>query len=107
MDSCGDAGVGKKDETSISSFGAAVRYFRPRANRLTPRDDIDLFERFFIGLYEPEGERKGDTMFFDVTKPPPRNRAPHLAEVSSFEEFVKQIGLTYDLRNDPPFQWAE
>jgi hypothetical protein len=104
FDSCDD---GNKSDDGISSFGAAVRYFRTRANRATHRDDIELFERFFVALYEPAGENEGHTVFFDVTRPPPRNRRPRIEEILTFEQVAAQITLTYDLRNDPPFVWAD
>jgi hypothetical protein len=107
IDSCDDAGVGTGKEQGISSFGACVRHFRPRANRKLPRDDVDLFERVFIALYEPDGDKKGETVFFDVMKAPPKNRRPRDDEVMTFDEMIEQIKRTYDRRNDPPFRWAD
>jgi hypothetical protein len=107
IDSCDDAGTGKGKEQGISSFGACVRYFRPRANRKSPRDDVDLFERVFIALYEPDGDHKGRTMFFDVMNKPPKNRRPREDELLTFDKLIEQIELTYDYRNAPPFEWAD
>jgi hypothetical protein len=107
VDSCNDAGSGTGKEQGISSFGACVRYFRPRAKRKTHRNDVDLFERVFIGLYVPEGDQRGETVFFDVMQPPPKNRRPRPGEVLTFEQVMDQIKLTYDERNDPPFEWAD
>jgi len=102
--SCKDAGSGTGKEEGISSFAAAVRFFRPRANREKPRNDVDLFERFFIALYN---EDTGETFFFDVMDPPPRNRCPRPDECYTFEEFIKEITSTYNERNNPSFEWAE
>jgi hypothetical protein len=108
IDSCDDAGTGKGKEQGISSFGACVRYFRPRAGRKTPRDDVDLFERVFIALYEPDGDNKGHTLFFDVMNKPPKNRRPRDDELLlDFENVMNEIKRTYDLRNSPPFEWAD
>ena len=104
FDSCDD---GTKSEDGVSSFGAAVRFFRPRANRITPHDDVELFERFFVALYEPSGENEGHAVFFDIMRPPPRNRRPRPEEALTFEQVIAEITLTYDQRNDPPFQWAD
>jgi hypothetical protein len=101
--SCDDAAEGQKQEQNVSSFGSAVRFFRTRANRHGPRDDVDMFERFFIGLYEDTGE----SLFFDVTRPPPRNRRPQNSECLDFDGFVTEIVRTYGGRNDPPFHWAQ
>ena len=102
FDSCDDGTTGKRAEQHVSSFGAAAKYFRSRSNRSNPRDDIDLFERFFIGLYEQDGT----TAFFDVMTRPPRNRRPNANEVISFDQLASEITKTYDQRNDPPFEWA-
>jgi hypothetical protein len=109
FDSCDDAGGARRkaDDTSVSSFGAAVKYFRARANRKTPRDDIDLFERFFVAVYEPDGNKMGDTAFFDVMKPPPKNRRPAAAETVDFAGLIQAIDFTYRMRNEPPFRWAD
>jgi hypothetical protein len=100
-----DAGkAGKGEEQGVSSFGAAVKFFRSRAGRRTAKNEIDLFEQFFIGVYN---EDTGETCFFDVTSPPPRNRALRADECLSFEQFIQEIIRTYNTRNNPPFQWAE
>jgi hypothetical protein len=104
FDSCDD---GNKSEDGISTFGAAVRFFHTRSGRVKPQDDIELFESFFVALYEPAGENMGDAVFFDVQRRPPRNRRPRPDEVFTFEQAVAEITLTYDLRNNPPFEWAD
>jgi hypothetical protein len=105
MSSCDDANKpGKKTEQGKSSFGRAVELFRPRAGRRTPRDDVDLFERFFVAVYD---EKNGDTCFFDVNdKPPPRQRRLRPEECPSFDDFIQEIVKSYDERNNPPFEWA-
>lgn len=94
----------KGEEPGISSFGAAVRFFRPRAGRRSPRNDVDLFERFFVGMYN---EDTGETCFFAVMKKPPRARALRKDECASFDEFIQEIIKTYNERNNPPFEWAQ
>jgi hypothetical protein len=109
-DACDDASHGRGEawERGVSSFGAVVRYFRDRrAPRPKPDDAIDLFECFFIGLYEHEGRRRGEVSYFDVMSPPPRNRRPRANEVVSLEEATAKIRETYDARNNPPFKWAD
>ena len=108
-DACDDAGVGKGPDAKagISSFGAAVRYFRDRRTpRSDPDDQPDLFERFFIGLYEHEGSKRGELRLFDVMCPPPRNRRPQSHETLALEDVLAEIRITYDSRNNPPFEWA-
>jgi hypothetical protein len=102
--SCDDARPGAG---GISSFGAAVKYFRVRAGREKPTDDISAFERFFVALYYVEADDGEDARFFDVSKPPPRDRRPRPDEGMSFAEFISAIRSTYDSRNAPPFEWAD
>jgi len=103
VDACDD---GREQAANPSSFGAAVRYFRNRADRRTSKDETDLFEGFFIGLYEPEGsESEGDVTFFDVMKPPPRHGRPPAGMLLSFDGLIDEIRRLYDDRNDPPFEW--
>ncbi len=109
VDAADDAGQGRGAEVAaaISSFGAAVRYFRNRAPRRGPDEPPDLFERFFVGLYSWEDEARGKLLFYDVERAlPPRDRRPALQEALSLEKVADQIRQTYDERNNPPFDWA-
>ena len=105
IDSCDDASVSKKGGKVLgpSSFGAAVKFFRPRGNRKTPKNDVDLFERFFIGLYD---ETTSEVLFFDVMSRPPRSGRPDPSECLTFPQFISEIIRAYDERNKPPFEWA-
>lgn len=111
-DACSDAeplvATGKKrrklapgDEAGVSSFGASVKIFRHRAGRGKPKDEEQLFERVFVGLYSVSPP---DVRFVDVMWKPPRAGTP--ARTLSFDEFVLEIVATYNQRNDPPFEWA-
>jgi hypothetical protein len=93
-DACSD---GKRDP---SSFGAWVKYLRPLAGRDDPGDDIMLFERVFICLYDPLGSRMG---FFDVQDAPPKHGSPD--RLLSFEDFLAEIKGTYERRNHLEFEW--
>jgi hypothetical protein len=101
-DSCNDGSA-----RDPSSFGQAIRIFRNRTDRDKPTDSDFLFERIFIGLYEAEGPSRGDVRFFDVENAPPRTGAPSDDKLLTFSELVDRIKLTYDLRNNPPFEWAD
>ena len=101
-DACGDAhDAGPEKESGTSSFGGAVRIFRHRAGREKPSDEEQLFERIFVALYSVDQE---DVRFFDVMSKPPKAGRP--IDAISFGDFIAQIELTYDKRNDPPFEWA-
>jgi hypothetical protein len=85
-----------------SSFGAWVKYLRPLSQRQTAQDDIDRYERVFIGLYR----RDGSSMeFFDVAQAPPkRGRPKHLL---TYYEFLDEIERTFLRRNVAEFEWAD
>ena len=109
MDACHDAKApkaeGEKREPEPSSFGASVRIFRLRANRRGHQNDLDLFERVLIGLYESEGENFGRVYFFDVMDRPPRYGTPRASSLLTLDQTVELIRRTYDARNNPPFEW--
>ena len=102
FDSCNDGSA-----RDPSSFGQAVRVFRNRAGREKATDSDFLFERIFIGLYEADGPRRGEVRFFDVEKAPPRTGRPPDDSLLTFLELVARIKLAYDVRNNPPFEWAD
>lgn len=89
----------------VSSFGQAIRIFRHRGGREDARDEPDRFERVFVALYEHDGERHGDVVFFDVMDKPPKQGPPTTG--LGFEGFVARVVETYDERNNPPFEWAD
>jgi hypothetical protein len=92
--------------TTPSSFGSAVQKFRHRANRVSPRDEEELFERVFVACYEESGPNRGATWFFDATVPPPRTGKPVAAVRMNFAQLVHTIVETYEQRNEPPDVWA-
>jgi len=89
----------------VSSFGQAIRIFRHRGGREDARDELDRFERVFVALYEHEGDRRGEAVFFDVMEKPPKQGPPKTG--LDFERFVAEVVATYDQRNNPPFEWAD
>ena len=104
VDSCDDLKGG--DQTS-SSFGQAVKVFRYRAGREGPHDDVQLFEKLYVGLYDVEPASFGEVGFFDVAERPPRRGRPKSPPLSTFVEFIERVVSVYDARNAPPFLWAD
>jgi hypothetical protein len=100
IDACDDAGKG-----GVSSFGAAVKIFRERAGRASPKDATMLFERVFVGLYEADGADFGKVGFFDVLEAPPKSGRPRT--LMTFDALIGAIVRTYDERNAPTFVWAD
>jgi len=94
-------------KTGPSSFGQAIRIFRHRAGRKNPRNEQELFERVFVGLYEHEAERRGEIMLLDVMDNPPKRGVPKSPPGLTFPQFVKEVMKTYDGRNKPTFDWAD
>jgi hypothetical protein len=105
IESCDDAVGEGRGDGATSSFGSAVRHFRARSGRHDPGDLPDLFERFFIGLYDLSKE--GVTVFVDVAARPPRARRPAAHETMELDRVVDEIVRTYDERNDPRFDWTD
>ncbi len=110
MRACDDAASDK------SSFAHAIMTFRQRAGRVQPTDPHQLFERFFIGLYELEDERRGELFFFDVADRPPRRGRPRRQEPSkgehrrgllTLEEMISEVVKTYGIRNRRYIEWAD
>jgi hypothetical protein len=110
FDSCED---GKQDNPS--SFGSWVRHLRPYCGRTGPKDDEDLFEKLYIGLYEPDGS---DMRFFDVEADPPKNRRPRregdllgpdgrARRVLTYKEFLDATYHAYLRRNAAEFRWDD
>jgi len=92
---------------SPSSFGAAVRIFRHRTNRRDARDEQELLERIFIGVYDDSPKALGRVWFFDVMKRPRKEGPPAEALQLGFDDIIGEIERTYAERNDPPFEWDE
>ena len=117
----GDAGRGS--DAGKSSFAHHVTTLAKRAGRgkravlggapgawvdLGAEDPrYDLFERVFIGLYEPDGDRRGAVGFFDVEAAPPRNGPPAAGSLLSFEDLVTLIKEEVDRRNRSAPSWAD
>lgn len=103
MEACDDG-----NDRNPSSFGHAVRTYRSYSGRDSFGDSPQAFEEFFIGLYTVnEDGACTSTDFFDVRRPPPRARRPRQDELLSFEEVISRLLLSFERRNDPPFEWAD
>jgi hypothetical protein len=112
-DSCTDGRKGNP-----SSFGSWVRHLRPHVGRVEPEDDIGLFEKIYVALYEPDGT---DLRFFDVESDPPKNAKPRAdgplfdqnpedwrpLRSLSYGEFLEALHAEYLKRNPVSFKWAD
>ncbi len=112
-DSCTDGRKGYP-----SSFGSWVRHLRPHVGRVEPEDDIGLFEKIYVALYEPDGT---DLRFFDVETAPPKNSKPRSdgplfdedpedwrpLRSMSYDEFLGAVYGEYEKRNPVIFKWAD
>lgn len=86
----------------MSSFGAWVKYLRPLSGRATAHDDIDRYERVFVGLYSRDGVRME---FFDVDDAPPKRGRPKT--LLTYGDFLKEVEDTFLRRNSADFAWAD
>jgi hypothetical protein len=86
--------------------------------RVEPEEDIGLFEKIYIALYEPDGT---DLRFFDVETDPPKNSKPRAdgplfgddsedwrpLRSISYDEFLGALHGEYLKRNPVTFTWAD
>ena len=106
IDAADDASSGEGEDAGVSSFGAAVRYFRYRTPRPEPEGEPDRFEAFYVALYEADGQ----TMFWpvhDLELDPPAARRPRPSEVTDLDGAMSDVVRIFEQRNEPPFRWAE
>ena len=96
-DACNDA-----QPKNMSSFGAWVKYLRPLSQRVSAHDDIDRYERVYVGLYARDGSRME---FFDVENAPPKRGRPK--NLLTFAEFLEAVEKTFLRRNVADFDWAD
>lgn len=107
-DAADDASVSAEDsddDRNVSSFGAAVKYFRYRTPRIDAHDEPDRFEAFYVALYEGDGTAMLWPVH-DLTLGPPSARRPREGEYVSVDEAVGELIGIYERRNNPPFSWA-
>jgi hypothetical protein len=104
-DACSDGNPGRKAQ-SWSSFAQIVNVLRHRAHRRLPTDDLQLFERLYVGLYRHKGTARGDVMYFDSEKTVPQFDAPDPSLLLDFDHLLADIVKTYDKRNTVEPAWA-
>ena len=92
IDSCDDGKKGK------SSFAQIVEVLRHRANRETPKNREELFERIYIGLYDFGGS-PANVIFFDVGQLAPPAGRPGSHVSLDLETMLQQIVALYKNRN--------
>jgi hypothetical protein len=98
-DACDDA------QSDKSSFAHAVMTFRARAGRKRPDQPAQMFEQFFIGLYDWDGAHRGRVQFFDVMDAPRKSGIP--SKLIELDEVIKRIVTVYGLRNRLYIPWEE
>lgn len=103
--SCEDAGRGKDEDTGVSSFGAAVRYFSLRTPRPDPEDEPDLFEAFYVCVYDEDGETLCWPAHHTHLRPP-KSGVPSPPGAMSLNDALADAVKLYDERNNPFFHFA-
>jgi hypothetical protein len=91
-----DAMTDRKQKTSLST---SLDHFRGFRGRRDHRDDIDLMEEIYIGLYDPSGRKAGDVFFVgaDLTLGP--RGIPKPADRKSFEDVKEELVSDFKARN--------
>lgn len=112
IDSCDDGKPeAKAAAAGASSFASMVQRLRLRTGRSVNPDEkrferYDLAEKFYLALYEPDGENRGWVRFFDVDQPPPRVGRPNDSLLVSLDELAVEIKALVDARNSLGTEWA-
>lgn len=101
IDACHDGDPSRK--TSSSSFAQIVSVLRHRMGRKTPRDDAQLFELGFVGLYQHDGDHRGHLRLFDLNARPPQFGVPR--DTEDLDTVLKRITAHYDARNTVRKPW--
>lgn len=91
-----EAMTDRKQKTSLSTALDHFRGFRGRADH---RDDIDLMEEIYIGLYEPSGEKAGTVFFVGADLALGPRRIPKSADRKTFEEVKEDLVHHFKARN--------
>jgi len=97
----------------ISSFAKTVMMLRQRAGRQDPHQigQASLCDMGFVGLYslgDEDGYERGQLLFFDVEKAPPRRGRPRVQDMFTLGEMVGEIekratlakGLTWGIAEE-------
>jgi len=89
-----------RDRPQRSSLVTAVEHFRPSAGRRTYREDNDLMERIYIGLYQPKPRALyGTVRFIDVAEDVPTSGLPARTTMKTFEQVKDELVALFKLRN--------
>lgn len=92
-------------ENDKSSFAHAVMTFRARTGRKRADEPAQLFELFYIGLYDWEGPNRGRVEFFDVLDKPRRQGPP--SKRVGLDDVIKRIIALYGERNRLYIEYEE
>ncbi|HWF31480.1 MAG TPA: hypothetical protein VG188_02870 [Solirubrobacteraceae bacterium] len=87
------------DRTKVTSLATATQHFAAFRGRTDYKDDLDLLEEIYIGVYAPYGSNAGD-VFFITPEPELGARAlPSPARRLSFEEVKDRLVADFKQRN--------
>jgi hypothetical protein len=80
-------------------LSTSLDHFRGFRGRRDHRDDIDLMEEIYIGLYDPSGRKAGNVFFVgaDLTLGP--REIPKPADRKSFEDVKDELVRDFKARN--------
>lgn len=87
------------DRPQVSSLSAAVSYFTAYRGRHDHRDDPDLMEEIYIGVYEVEGVNSGEVFFISADVELGPTEVPSQTTRMSFEEVKDALVARFKTRN--------
>jgi hypothetical protein len=88
-----------RDRKKRTSLSTALEHFGPHRGRSDHRDDPDLMEEIYIGVYEPDGSNKGKVFFLSAEHDLGPRALPSKSIRLTFEDVKKELVARFKDRN--------
>jgi hypothetical protein len=87
------------DRKLVTSLSTATQHFAPFRGRADHKDDMDLMEEIYIGVYKDSGAKKGAVFFVRPEPPLGPREVPSASNRMTFEEVKDQLVAGFKQRN--------
>jgi hypothetical protein len=87
------------DRKKVTSLSRATQHFAPFRGRTDHKDDIDLMEEIYIGVYKDSGAKKGDVFFISPEPHLGPREVPSAGNRMTFEDIKDQLVANFKRRN--------
>lgn len=90
------------DRRRVTSLSTATKHFRPFRGSSDHKNDIDLMEEIYIGVYKDGGPKKGEVFFISGEHELGPRQVPPSTIRLTFEDVKKQLVARFKARNPKP-----